>query len=226
MAAASPPAASGAVNVLLVEDHLAIRKGLALLLRREGIEVVGATADGEEAVRLAERRLPRVVVLDLGLPGLGGVALARRLAALRPAPAILAYTGGGAELDALLAAGDAPAAGVALKAGQPHELVEAVRQLAAGKTYVDPRLRTAQPTQTGDSAKLLSGREREMLTLLASGLSGADIAAKLHLSPETVRTHVRNAMTRLGAQTRGQALVMAIQSGEIMTDAAGESVKC
>jgi DNA-binding NarL/FixJ family response regulator len=135
------------VNVLLVEDHLAVRKGLALLLRREGIHVIGATADGEEAVRLAERRLPHVVVLDLRLPGVGGVALARRLAALRPAPAILVYTGGGAELDALLDADDAPAAGVALKAGQPHELVEAIRQLAAGKTYVDPRLRTTHATR-------------------------------------------------------------------------------
>jgi DNA-binding NarL/FixJ family response regulator len=219
----SPPhVPSGTINVLLVEDHLALRKALGLLLRREGIHVIGATADGEEAIRLAERRLPHVVVLDLGLPGLSGVTLARRLAALMPAPAILIYTGGGKRLDALMEAADSPASGIALKAGQPHELVEAVRLLAAGMTYVDPRLKEGEAYTVQPPVKhVLSRREREILPLLASGLSGAEAAAQLWLSPETVRPHVRDAMTRLGAHPRGQALVIATQSGEIAAETPG-----
>lgn len=209
------PDALPEISVLLVEDHLAVRKGLELVLRGKGIRVVGGTDDGEAAISLAAKRQPQVVVLDLGLPGIGGLAVARRLAALDPAPQVLVYTGGGRDLEMLIATDDAPVAGVALKAGDPQELVDAIRLLAAGESYIDPRLNLGS-SLVAPAKSVLSEREKEILTLLATGASGAQVAKDLFLSPETVRTHVRNAMTRIGASTRAHAIVLALQSGEIV----------
>jgi len=207
------------INVLLVEDHLALRKGLALLLRREGIHVVGETDDSDQAVALASRRAPQVVILDLGLPGGQGLGVITRLADLPRPPAVLVYTGGGEALDTLLAPGGPPVAGVALKAGPPAEFVGAVRAIAAGGSYMDPRLAFAE-APVDDTERLLSRRESEILTRLATGLSGAEVASALVISPETVRTHIRNAMAHLGASTRAHAIVLAIQRGEIELAAA------
>jgi DNA-binding NarL/FixJ family response regulator len=202
-----------AVNVVVVDDHLALRRGLELLLRREGYHVVGTADDAQQAEQLILRRRPDVALIDLSLPGENGAALTRRLLAHDHALRIILYTGS-ADEDELLDGLHAGAAGFALKSGDPAELKAAIRIVADGGDYLDPRL-TSTLRSAGGGRKLLSPREREVLELLAHGLSGEQAAQQLYLSSETVRTHVRNAMSKLDAATRVHAVALALQRGEI-----------
>jgi DNA-binding NarL/FixJ family response regulator len=194
---------------------VALRRGLELLLRRQGHRVVGTADDAPQAETLILRRRPDVAVVDLSLPGENGADLTRRLVAQEPELRILLYTGATNERE-LLHALDAGAAGFALKSGRPEELEEALRTVAAGGDYLDPRLTPVLVAgRRAGGGGLLSPREAEILELLSRGLSGEDAAVQLHLSPLTVRTHVRNAMRKLGAATRAHAVALAIQRGEI-----------
>jgi DNA-binding NarL/FixJ family response regulator len=205
---------TGQLNVVIVDDHVALRRGMELLLRRSGLHVVGTADDAEQAEQLILRRRPDVALVDLRLPGENGAAFTRRLLALEPELRIILYTGS-ADEDELLEGLHAGAAGFALKSGDPEELEDAIRIVAAGGEYLDPRL-THLLVRRGDGrTRVLSPREREILGLLSQGLSGEDAAEKLFLSPETVRTHVRNAMSKLGASTRVHAVALAMQRGEI-----------
>ena len=114
--------------------------------------------------------------------------------------------------------GVADAAGTVAAEGTPAEFVTAIRTVARGETYTDPRLSPAAPTTRATAAATLTTREREVCTLLATGLSGEEIAERLFLSAETVRTHIRNAMQRLGVKTRAQLIARAITTGEIPSD--------
>jgi DNA-binding NarL/FixJ family response regulator len=201
------------VNVVVVDDHVALRRGMELLLRREGYHVVGTADDAEQAEQLILRRRPDVALVDLALPGENGAALTRRLLDHDPELRIILYTGS-ADEDELLDGLGAGAAGFALKSGDPNELKSAIRTVAEGGDYIDPRL-TPLLRRAGTGRKLLSPREREILELLAHGLSGEDAAKQLYLSSETVRTHVRNAMSKLDASTRVHAVALAMQRGEI-----------
>jgi DNA-binding NarL/FixJ family response regulator len=201
------------VNVVVVDDHVALRRGMELLLRREGYHVVGTADDAEQAEQLILRRRPDVALVDLALPGENGAALTRRLLDHDPELRIILYTGS-ADEDELLDGLGAGAAGFALKSGDPNELKQAIRTVAEGGDYIDPRL-TPLLRRAGTGRKLLSPREREILELLAHGLSGEDAAKQLYLSSETVRTHVRNAMSKLDASTRVHAVALAMQRGEI-----------
>jgi DNA-binding NarL/FixJ family response regulator len=201
------------VNVVVVDDHVALRRGMELLLRREGYHVVGTADDAEQAEQLILRRRPDVALVDLALPGENGAALTRRLLKHDPELRIILYTGS-ADEDELLDGLGAGAAGFALKSGDPNELKQAIRTVAEGGDYIDPRL-TPLLRRAGTGRKLLSPREREILELLAHGLSGEDAAKQLYLSSETVRTHVRNAMSKLDASTRVHAVALAMQRGEI-----------
>jgi DNA-binding NarL/FixJ family response regulator len=201
------------VNVVVVDDHVALRRGMDLLLRREGYHVVGTADDAEQAEQLILRRRPDVALVDLALPGENGAALTRRLLDHDPELRIILYTGS-ADEDELLDGLGAGAAGFALKSGDPNELKSAIRTVAEGGDYIDPRL-TPLLRRAGTGRKLLSPREREILELLAHGLSGEDAAKQLYLSSETVRTHVRNAMSKLDASTRVHAVALAMQRGEI-----------
>jgi DNA-binding NarL/FixJ family response regulator len=201
------------VNVVVVDDHVALRRGMELLLRREGYHVVGTADDAEQAEQLILRRRPDVALVDLALPGENGAALTRRLLDHDPELRIILYTGS-ADEDELLDGLGAGAAGFALKSGDPNELKQAIRTVAEGGDYIDPRL-TPLLRSAGTGRKLLSPREREILELLAHGLSGEDAAKQLYLSSETVRTHVRNAMSKLDASTRVHAVALAMQRGEI-----------
>jgi DNA-binding NarL/FixJ family response regulator len=203
------------VNVVVVDDHVALRRGMELLLRREGYHVVGTADDAEQAEQLILRRRPDVALVDLALPGENGAALTRRLLDHDPELRIILYTGS-ADEDELLDGLGAGAAGFALKSGDPNELKQAIRTVAEGGDYIDPRL-TPLLRSAGTGRKLLSPREREILELLAHGLSGEDAAKQLYLSSETVRTHVRNAMSKLDASTRVHAVALAMQRGEIST---------
>jgi DNA-binding NarL/FixJ family response regulator len=204
-----------AVSLVLVEDHLALREGLELLLTREGCKVVGSVGDPQEAVDIIERTGPDVAIIDIRLPGESGIGLTRRLLRDRPDLGVVLYTGH-SDVQLLYEGLDSGARGYALKDGPPEELLEAIRSIAAGGTYVDPRLRPALLSR-GATRRVphLSPREREILDLLAQGLTGERIATQLFLSPETVRTHVRNAMEKLEANTRVHAIAIALRQGEI-----------
>jgi DNA-binding NarL/FixJ family response regulator len=199
------------LEVLLIEDHLSVRKGIELLLRSEGMRVAGVAGDVNGASRLLRDRRHDVALLDLGLDGGSGIDVARERMALEPNAAIVLYTGG--TDTALLREGvDAGARGFVLKSSSPQELLAALRKVAAGGTYIDlaiaEQLAARQPALARDR---LSPREREVLDLLADGLTGEEIAARLYLSAETVRTHVRNAMRKLGAKTRVHAVALVLR---------------
>lgn len=202
-------------RVALVEDHAALREGLELLLAKSGCEVLG-TADGEESgFLLVERVEPDVVVVDVTLVDGDGIALTRRVLESRPQQGVVIYTGSSDE-ETLLSGLDSGARGYALKEGSIDELVEAIVAVAGGGSYVDPRLRPAllSPKSTQRQPSL-SNREREIMSLLAEGLTGEEVADRLFLSAETVKTHVRNAMNKLEARNRVHAIAIALRQGEI-----------
>jgi DNA-binding NarL/FixJ family response regulator len=202
------------LNVVIVDDHVALRRGMELLLRRAGHHIVGTADDAEAGEALILRRRPDVALVDLALPGRSGAELTRSLLGSDPKLRIILYTGAADERQ-LLDALDAGAAGVALKSGDPEELEQAIRTVAAGDDYLDPRLTPLLARGSNGHVKTLSPREREILGLLSQGLSGEEVAKQLFLSSETVRTHVRNAMSKLGAATRAHAVALALQRGEI-----------
>jgi DNA-binding NarL/FixJ family response regulator len=202
------------LNVVIVDDHVALRRGMELLLRRAGHHVVGTADDAEAGEALILRRRPDVALVDLALPGKSGAEMTRSLLKDEPNLRIILYTGAADETQ-LLDALDAGAAGFALKSGNPEELEQAIVTVAAGGDYLDPRLTPLLAKERNGRTKTLSPREREIMGLLSQGLSGEEAAQQLFLSSETVRTHVRNAMTKLGAATRAHAVALAIQRGEI-----------
>jgi len=203
------------LEIVVVEDHVAVRMGVEAILQRAGHRIAAATDSPTEARSLVLARRPGVALLDVNLVGGDGVALARAILGQHPEQRILLYTGfaGDPRLGEALAFG---VRGIALKAGAPDELVQAVATVASDGVYLDPRLREVLG-QSGStrSRGVLSKREAEIFGLLAQGLTGEEIANRLVLSGETVRTHVRNGMRRLGAHTRSHAVAMALTSGEI-----------
>lgn len=201
------------ISVVIVDDHVALRRGIELLLGRWGHVIAGSARDAADGYQVIRRVRPKVVVIDLALPDQDGADLTRRLAADDPDLPILLYTGldDRARLEHAL---DCGARGFAMKAGPPEELIRAIRVLAEGGSYMDPRLSQLVLERT-EHVHELSPREREILGLLAHGLTGAQAAERLYLSPETVRTHVRNAMAKLAAHTRVHAVTLALNHREI-----------
>src|SRR3954447_7470250 len=209
-------------RLALVEDHPALRQGLELLLGLQGCDVVGSAGDRESGRRLVRDLEPDIVVVDVGLAGESGIDLTRELVAEDPTRRIVLYTGHN-DVDVLLNGLDSGARGYALKEGAPSELMDAIREVAGGGTYVDPRLRPALLSQRATQrTPSLSAREREITQLLAAGLTGEEVAERLVLSAETVKTHIRNAMTKLEARNRVHAIAIALRSGLISFD--GEQV--
>jgi DNA-binding NarL/FixJ family response regulator len=203
------------LNVVIVDDHLALRRGLELLLRQHGHHVVGVADDAEQARGIIARRRPHVAVIDLELPGESGAELTAALLDEHDWLRVLLYTGV-VDGPALAAAMDCGATGFALKSGDPSELLEAIRAVADGSGFVDPRIkRVLLARETTDRIGALSEREREVLDLIADGLTGEQVAQRLFLSPETIRTHLRNAMTKLEATTRAHAIAIALREGVI-----------
>ncbi len=202
------------ITVLLADDHEVVREGLRLaLLRSPHIRVVGEAADGETAVSLTERRLPDVVVMDLRMPGMDGIEATEEIMRRVPDAKVLIFTAYSER--ALLQRGlESGARGYILKEA-PHEtLLRAIEKVAAGETFVDPALMSAL-TQNRGSTDVLTAREREILQLLADGMSNADVAAQLFISQETVKSHVRHILTKLEADTRTQAVAIALRDAMI-----------
>ena len=201
-------------RAVIVEDHDALSRGLELVLAKAGIDVVGSARTEQEGYDVILRERPGLAVVDIGLEDGSGVALARRLSESEPDLGVLIYTG--LDDEALLReAIDSGARGFALKAGPARDLVAAARVVAAGGSYVDPHLTfILGETDTGDIV-VLSPREREVMALLAKGLKGPQIAERLGISPDTVRTHIDNAMQKLEARTRVHAIAIALRRGLI-----------
>lgn len=202
------------ITVLLADDHEVVREGLRLaLLRSPHIRVVGEAPDGETAVSLAERRRPDVIVMDLRMPGMDGIEATEEIMRRLPDAKVLIFTAYSER--ALLQRGlESGARGYILKEA-PHEtLLRAIEKVAAGETFVDPALMAAL-TQSRGGSDVLTPREREILQLLADGLSNADAAGQLFISQETVKSHVRHILTKLEADTRTQAVAIALRDAMI-----------
>jgi DNA-binding NarL/FixJ family response regulator len=202
------------ITVLIVDDHEVVRQGLRLSLSRTAhIRIVGEAADGATALELAERRRPDVVIMDIRMPGLDGLEATRLLAARDPGSRVLMFTAYSER--SLLGRGfDSGASGYILKEA-PHEtLVRAIERLAAGEPFVDPALMPAF-IEGKEQTELLTPREREILQLLADGMSNADVSERLYISPETVKSHVRHILTKLDADTRTQAVAIALREAMI-----------
>ena len=203
-------------RIILIEDHPALRKGLELLLRHKGADVVGAGGTVTEARTLLERHAPEVAVIDVHLGSESGIELTREVLQDHPDCRVVLYTGS-SDPELLVEGLDAGAVGYALKDGDPDELLAAISAAMAGELYVDPRMRDALPPVRATVVRTptLSKREREVMDHLSRGLTGEQVAELLFLSAETVKTHIRNAMGKLDASTRVHAIALALRDGEI-----------
>jgi DNA-binding NarL/FixJ family response regulator len=203
------------MRLVLIEDHQALREGLELLLGRHGVEVVGTAGTAAEGRELIERLEPDVALVDIRLGEDSGIELTRAVLDADSSRRVVLYTGS-SDVELLVSGLDSGARGYALKEGTPSELTGALQTVVGGGTYVDPRLRSALLSrQTTQRLPSLSKREREIMDLLAQGLTGEDVAERLFLSSETVKTHIRNAMSKLEAHTRVHAVAIALREGYI-----------
>ncbi len=183
------------------------------LSRAPHIRVIGEASDGASAVALAERRRPNVVIMDVRMPGMDGLEATKILTDKVPESAVLIFTAYSER--SLLSRGlESGAKGYILKEAPHQTLLRAIEKVAGGEGYVDPALMPAFLTGK-DKDEMLTGREREILQLLADGMSNQDVAAKLFISQETVKSHVRHILAKLEADTRTQAVAIALREAII-----------
>jgi DNA-binding NarL/FixJ family response regulator len=213
------------VRVLIADDQAMVRAGIRMILElEEGIEVVGEAQDGEEAVAVARRARPDVIVMDVRMPRLDGVAATRRVVEeVEPPPRVLVVTTFD-EDEPVYEALRAGAAGFLLKNAPPEQLVDAVRAVAAGDGLLSPEVtrrvieefaRRSPPPAAPAAEALgeLTERELEVLRLMARGLSNSEIADRLVITPGTAKTHVGRILMKLGLGNRVQAVVLAYECG-------------
>jgi DNA-binding NarL/FixJ family response regulator len=213
-----------AIRVLLADDQTLVRRGLRTILEAEpDIEIAGEAADGVEAVALARRRAADLVLMDVRMPRMDGLAATR----------LLAHPATGAPIDVLVlttfdldevvfSALRAGAAGFLLKSAEPDTLIDAVRTVARGHGLISPEVTrrlisefaaSAPRPHTDERLDTLTPREREVLLLMARGLSNADVGRELVLEPSTVKKHVANVLSKLDIRSRAQAIVFAYEHG-------------
>jgi DNA-binding NarL/FixJ family response regulator len=210
------------VRVLLVDDHDLFRTGLRNLLEEQGIDIVGEAGDGVQAVRLVRELAPDVVVMDLNMPGVGGVDATRQVTAVAPLTKVVVLTISDQDadvLDAILAG----ACGYLMKDASIEELMAGIRAAAVGESLISShiagkvlqriRATSSQPDIAETIRAELSAREIEVLKLIANGKDNAMIAAELHISPKTVKNHISNILMKLQIENRIQAAVFAVRSG-------------
>ncbi|MFJ8042444.1 response regulator [Kitasatospora sp. NPDC096147] len=214
--------ADAPLRVVLADDQALVRTGFRMILAADGIEVVAEAADGAEAVSAVRRTRPDVVLMDIRMPGTDGIEATRRIAEQPSGPKVVILTT--YDLDHYVyAALTAGASGFLLKDVTPEHLVAAVRLVRSGDALLAPAItrrlveRFARPERPAPvpprSLDGLTPRELEVLRLLATGLSNAELADLLVLSPTTVKTHVGRILTKLGLRDRVQAVVLAYESG-------------
>lgn len=206
------------IRILLADDHPMFREGVAHSLGSEpDFEVIAQAASGEEAVELAQRLTPDVALLDITMPGMGGIAAAARIVASVPDMRIVMLTVS-EDKDNLLAALKAGAHGYVLKGASASELRAIVRRVAGGEAFVTPALATrllvefSRP-QTRDPLSELTAREHDVIELLSLGSSNREIAERLHLAEKTVKHYVTCILQKLHARSRTEAALIAVQHG-------------
>jgi DNA-binding NarL/FixJ family response regulator len=215
------------IRVLLADDQVLIRSGFAALIGSDAaLEVVGEASDGAEAVRQASALRPDVVLMDIRMPGVDGLTAARQITEspeLADVRVIVLTTFEADEY--VLQALRSGASGFLGKSVEPEELLDAIHVVARGDALLSPlatrsliarfldQPEQGRPPLPGTTLDVLTDREREMVALVAHGLSNDDIAGRLFLSPLTVKTHVNRAMSKLGARDRAQLVVLAYQTG-------------
>ena len=205
------PREEAEISVLVADDHPPVLDSVSRVLEARGFRVVGTAGDGETALRLIIDRRPDVALVDVRMRSLSGVEVARRAAELAPATSVVLYTGAG-DHELLRKALDAGARGFLLKDASLDEVARVLRQVAGGEVYVAPGLADALVTpEIMAELPALTPREREVLALLAEGMTNDRAAAVLSLSPETIQTHVRKAMAKLHADTRTAAVATALR---------------
>jgi DNA-binding NarL/FixJ family response regulator len=221
------------ISVLLADDQPLLRRGFRMILEAEGDLIVAAeAADGEEAVDLARRHAPDVVLMDIRMPGIDGIEATQRIAAADTHVRVLVLTT--FDLDEYaFGALRAGASGFLLKDVRPAELVAAIRTVAAGDAVISPRvtrrlleeytrvlpLSASQMQERYPQLSALTEREREVLIAVARGLSNAEIAASLFVSEATVKSHVGRILAKLGLRDRVQVVVLAYEAGLIQPGA-------
>jgi len=221
------------INLILADDHAVVRAGTRQLLERQpDLRVVGEAADGEEAVRLAKELKPHVVVMDVRMPKMSGVEATRRIKQEVPEVAVLVLTAHDDDeyVFALLQAG---ANGYLLKTAEMEELVRAIRAVAAGQSALDPVVTGKVVAQFASGRSLpdvlanvkdeyegLTEREMEILRLVGKGLTNKDIGQQLYISDRTVQAHLSNIFSKLGVNSRTEAVMYAVRRGWI---SAGEA---
>ncbi|MBW8736309.1 MAG: response regulator transcription factor [Streptomyces turgidiscabies] len=215
----APPGAAEPLRVLLADDHAVVRAGLRALLEGEpDLEVIAEAGSGEEAVGLVARLLPDVALMDLrfggvgGTGGIDGIEAIRRLAAEAPGVAVVMLTSSAGRADVLRAL-EAGARGYVLKAGPPDELFRAVRGAAAGALGLAPEIVGELVGQVVSPEQELSGREIEVVRLMAEGLSNRAIAEALFLSEATIKTHLVRVYRKLKVDNRAAAVSEAVRRG-------------
>ncbi|MFB9582420.1 response regulator transcription factor [Streptomyces goshikiensis] len=220
---ASPDPAPAPVTLLIADDDEVTRSGLRLLLAAQpGIEVVGEAADGVEAVERARLLRPDVILMDVRMPRRNGIEATRQLLAESDRPPKVVVITTFENDDYVTAALSAGASGFVLKRRPVPQIAEAVRVVAAGEAILFPttlrRMVTARPLASTAALPraALTGREEEVLRLMATGLSNPEIAGSLSVTLETVKTHVGNVLTKLRAQNRTHAVVIAYESGLVV----------
>jgi DNA-binding NarL/FixJ family response regulator len=211
------------IKVLLVDDHRILREALKAVLEPE-CEIVGEAASGEEAIALAPKVRPQVVVLDIGMPGMGGLAAAHRIARHADGARVLVLSQYADEEYVMEALTEARAAGYVVKSDAASELIAAVRAVADGKRYLSPSVapivlsRLGKPAASNGRASALSRREREVLRLVAEGATSKEIAARLGISPKTAQAHRDNLKEKLGARTTAAIVRYAIKHKLVRID--------
>jgi DNA-binding NarL/FixJ family response regulator len=210
------------VRVLIVDDHDLFRSGLRNLLEEEGVQIVGEASAGQEALTIVRELAPDVVVMDLNMPGMGGVEATRHISTIAPLTRVLMLTISDQDndvIDAILAG----ACGYLLKDSSIQDLIAGIRAASLGESLISPtiaakvlqRLRasSSQPEIETTIRAELSDREIEVLKLIANGKDNAMIAGELHISPKTVKNHISNILMKLQIDNRIQAAVYAVRSG-------------
>jgi len=212
------------IRVLIVDDHAMVRRGMRDFLDlHPDLEVVGEAADGTEALEAAASLRPDVVVMDLVMPGVDGIAATSQLKTRHPSIEIVAITSF-IEEERIAAAIEAGASGFLLKDAEADDLAGAIRSAYGGEVYLDPavagivarRMRDAGRTggdRSDDAIARLTARERDVLACVARGLSNRAIADELGMAERTARTHVSNILAKLGLTSRTQAALFAVEHG-------------
>lgn len=210
------------IAVMLADDHKILREALRSVLEREtDIVVVAETGDGIETLQTAKDKLPNIVVMDIGMPGMGGIEVTRRLQAENPEIRVLALSTF-FDRRIVMQMLEAGAGGYVAKSAGGDELLRGIREVAAGRTYLSPEIAavvidSARGNKAVDEREQLGRREREVLALLADGKTSHEIGVRLHIATSTVDVHRRNIMRKLDLHSVAELTKYAVRKGIVTT---------